>query len=934
MRLEFIKTMLRAKTLELRKMNKFNSSSDAIKEKIDHIVANPILSRADIQKVEALRIKLARAEEVEDKTMSIRAGVKWREEGEKSSKFFLSRFKARTAATAMHLLHVGRQVLTKSTDLVSFVRIFYSNLYNSALPEKINNDHFLDEFFSHCPKMGRELQASLARPLDLEELKSSLNSCDDSAPGLDGIPYSFYKAMPDLLLPLILNSWNHALQSGELTESHRQSCLTLLPKKGKDLTQLGNWRPISLSTCDLKIITKAYAIRLKTILPHILCESQAAYIPGRDISFNNRLLNLAKLYANKHNEDVCIVSLDAKKAFDSVSHEYLVKVLRAYDFPPEFIQVFQTLYFNLASVVQVNGFLSRPFPISNGVKQGDALSCGLFVLAMDPLIRNILMNDAIEGLIMPTSQHEIEEIKVLAYADDITIVCRNGNLQPVFSEYERLSHVSGLKLNAEKTEILNLILSQSNSNRITYMGLDYVLGRVDKMKVCGMCLAREAAIEYQSNVLSRIETMEGIVASWGRRNLTMNGRMVLAKTFLISQIVFPAQFTEIGTKEVKKIERLIYAFVSGARALYGPEKIARRYLKADKLRGGINGIDVSSFVTAIALKQFGKAAQLSRPLGALQASVIAPRDDIGRIALGHLKTGFIQFLRNHPIPDLLELDYISSTPLSVIIKSDSNAATLVNQYSVGNIYEIQRELEGGRIPRQRVNSIIRSLPQQLGRLIRAGSIVNARPKFSLETLSDQLDLEVTTSKGIRLALISQKFGNLAIDLNRIHRRQDLPVAGTLEFDRLFSNLELIKHPALRSIRSKLCFKNIYSNERRHRFGMSDSPVCETSNCGQIETVEHQLFDCPNAIRLWNMFADITGTNILSFRDLILCESAVEIEILKTALMKALLQINRNRSVPTRVVAIECASILRTEAIVNRTREKAILDLITKLSHLQ
>ena len=94
MKLEFIKTMLRAKVLELRKMNKFTSSSDVIKERIDGIVAKPILSRADIQKVEALRIKLARAEEVEEETMSIRAGIKWREEGERSSKFFLSRFKA------------------------------------------------------------------------------------------------------------------------------------------------------------------------------------------------------------------------------------------------------------------------------------------------------------------------------------------------------------------------------------------------------------------------------------------------------------------------------------------------------------------------------------------------------------------------------------------------------------------------------------------------------------------------------------------------------------------------------------------------------------------------------------------------------------------------------------------------------------------------
>ena len=117
-----------------------------------------------------------------------------------------------------------------------------------------------------------------------------------------------------------------------------------------------------MSACDLKIITKAYAQRLKLVLPHILCEAQAAYVSGRDISFNIRLLNMAKIYSRKVNEDFCTVSLDARKAFDSVTHCYLTKVLQAYDFPPEFIHMFQTLYSYLESVVQVNGHLSTSFP--------------------------------------------------------------------------------------------------------------------------------------------------------------------------------------------------------------------------------------------------------------------------------------------------------------------------------------------------------------------------------------------------------------------------------------------------------------------------------------------------------------------------------------------------------------------------------------------
>ena len=531
MQIDFIKTMLRSKVLELRKMKQHCSSSAAIKEKISMLATKPIMTRVEIDTIENLRLELATAEESESETMRIRAGVKWREEGERSTKYFMSRFKARVAAAAMHSLNVGGQIIAGSSNLISFVRIFYARLYNGTTPDNVQDDQFCQNFFSNCPKIDDNHKAIIKRPLSIEELKISLSTCEDSSPGLDGIPYSFYKAFPEPLLELLLKSWNHAIHTGELAKSHRQSCLTLLPKKGKDPALLSNWRPISLSACDLKIITKAYSNRLKLILPQILCEAQAAYMPGRDISFNNRLLSLAKKYACSQNEDFCVVSLDAKKAFDSVSHDYLVKVLLAYGFPAEFIQVFQTLYNDLESVVQVNGHLSAPFSIKNGVKQGDALSCGLFVLAMDPLIRNILRNDLIEGQFIPVDQQNLVEIKVLAYADDITVICRNEDLQPIFSEYERLSKVSGLTLNADKTEIFNLTQSPANHNRIEYLGTSYSLGRVDKIIICGMCLANDPITEYQKNVLNKIEVMEGIVAGWGRRHITMNGRMVLAKTF-------------------------------------------------------------------------------------------------------------------------------------------------------------------------------------------------------------------------------------------------------------------------------------------------------------------------------------------------------------------------------------------------------------------
>jgi hypothetical protein len=42
--------------------------------------------------------------------------------------------------------------------------------------------------------------------------------------------------------------------------------ITILPKEGKDISDIKNWRPITLPNCDSKIITKAIAIKAAKVL--------------------------------------------------------------------------------------------------------------------------------------------------------------------------------------------------------------------------------------------------------------------------------------------------------------------------------------------------------------------------------------------------------------------------------------------------------------------------------------------------------------------------------------------------------------------------------------------------------------------------------------------------------------------------------------------
>jgi len=100
----------------------------------------------------------------------------------------------------------------------------------------------------------------------------------------------------------------------------------------------------------------------------------------------------------------------------------------------------------------INGRVGAGYDIKNGVKQGDALSCSLFILSIEPILRNIKKNVNINCV--ESVRLNYTWPKAVAYADDIIIISHNETncVQGIFDEYQCLRLASGLKLNADQTE--------------------------------------------------------------------------------------------------------------------------------------------------------------------------------------------------------------------------------------------------------------------------------------------------------------------------------------------------------------------------------------------------------------------------------------------------------------------------------------------------
>ena len=259
------------------------------------------------------------------------------------------------------------------------------------------------------------------------------------------------------------------------------------------------------------------------------------------------------------NLDYIVASLDVQKAYDSVDHSYIKDTLKAYNFPSSFISQVDLLNSNLQAQVQLNGFMSNRFNVERGIKQGDALSCALFIIAIDPLIRNIENNTQIKSLDLNNQC----KLKTLAYAEDIAIITDNDNesISQIFSEYMKRTKLSGLTLNADKTEIINLSLSNKNTTETTYNNINFQICHKSAITICGNHLSLDNNDSYQENVLRKIDKLTSQLNRWKGQNLSINGKMIIVKTFAISQLICTSQFQVIRPKEVKKIEQLCYLFM-------------------------------------------------------------------------------------------------------------------------------------------------------------------------------------------------------------------------------------------------------------------------------------------------------------------------------------------------------------------------------------
>ncbi|VDL92433.1 unnamed protein product [Schistocephalus solidus] len=84
--------------------------------------------------------------------------------------------------------------------------------------------------------------------------------------------------------------------------------------------------------------------------------------------------------------------VDLTKAFDTVNHDELWKVIQKFCCPERFMHMVRQLHDGMTARVTDNGTVSEAFAVTNGVKQGCVLAPTLFSLMFSSMLMDAYLD--------------------------------------------------------------------------------------------------------------------------------------------------------------------------------------------------------------------------------------------------------------------------------------------------------------------------------------------------------------------------------------------------------------------------------------------------------------------------------------------------------------------------------------------------------------
>ncbi|KAG7556714.1 Ribonuclease H domain [Arabidopsis suecica] len=507
--------------------------------------------------VSQLRRDLNQAYRDEEVYWHLKSRNKWMLLGDRNTKFFHATTKVRKSRNRIKSIMDDQGIEHFQDDAIGKVaEAYFTNLFSTSQYTD------LEETIADIePKVTEQMNRDLLRPVTDLEIRDAVFAIGaDRAPGFDGFTAAFYQQFWDLISSDVCSMVRHFFESDKMDHQINQTQICLIPKT-EDAKHMADYRPISLCTVSYKIISKIMIMRLKQCLGFVISDSQAAFVPGRNIT-DNILVAHELLHSLKSRREC------------QISYEVLI-----------------------------NGSPYGKITPSRGLRQGDPLSPYLFLFCAEVLSHMLCKaeyNKQIHGMQLTRNCPSISH---LLFADDSLFFCRatRHNVEQLATIFKRYEEASGQKINYTKSSMIfgQKIPDLKRQRLHRILGI-YNVGGGGKYLGLPEQFGRKKVELFEYIVKKVKERTEG----WTYKYLSPAGKEIVIKAIAMALPVYSMNCFLLPTTICNEINSVVTSFWWGQEN--GRRKIpwvAWKRMTLPKKEGGLGFKDLHEFNRALLAKQ-------------------------------------------------------------------------------------------------------------------------------------------------------------------------------------------------------------------------------------------------------------------------------------------------------------------------------------------
>ena len=283
-------------------------------------------------------------------------------------------------------------------------------------------------------------------PFTMRELKTALRKMKrKGAPGSDDIPPAFLKELGPKALTELLEIFNYSFLNADIPQFWRHAFIIPILKAGKPACDVDSFRPISLTSCVVKLLERMISNRLNAIAENSkwFVNEQAGF--RRGLSCEDQIIRLVQKVSDgfqlKPPLRTVMALLDYSKAYDRTWRERLLAKMLDMGVPITITRWVAAFLRTRTAQVLMNGTLSSKVRMKQGLPQGSVLSPLLFIIFINDLVKDLP-----------------EEVTASLFADDAALYAQHTDLsiaeeklQEAITVVENWSLENKLDLNTKKS---------------------------------------------------------------------------------------------------------------------------------------------------------------------------------------------------------------------------------------------------------------------------------------------------------------------------------------------------------------------------------------------------------------------------------------------------------------------------------------------------